>query len=85
MKRIFPLLLLLFFLAISEGFAQRANGPHPRRITKKTFAHNTESRQGKTEKTRFRRENRKAVLDLNPHSLEKFKTAKANKNYKYKN
>ena len=82
MKKIVTFVLLLFFFAISASFAQ-SRDRNPRRVTKTTFAHNSESRKGRTEHTQFRRENRKAYIDLNPGNQEKFKSTRAAKPYKF--
>ena len=80
MKKILPLLLLL-----SIGLADFAAAqPRPRLKAKRAFAHNSEAGKGKTNKARFRRENNvRPVIDLNPHRLERTKTVKALKPYKY--
>lgn len=83
MKKIFSLLLLVFFLTAAAGFSQ-ARDTKPGKVSRKAFRHNSESGKGKNSKAQFRKENRgSGVLDLNPRSQEKFKTARANPSYKY--
>ena len=74
---------LLFLFVLAAGTAQAQAKPKVK--PKRAFAHTTESSQGKTSRAQFRRESSRPVIDLTPHKLETFKTAKANKNYKYKN
>jgi len=83
MKKYLPALLFLF----SIGFASTAAAQsRPKIRTKHAFSHNSESGKGKTNKAQFRRENKGAgFIDLHPRSLEKFKTAKSNRNYKFSN
>ncbi|MFD2720525.1 hypothetical protein ACFST9_17525 [Hymenobacter monticola] len=80
MKQFFLLLLLACFAA---GTVQAQNRPKVK--AKRAFSHNSESRQGKTAKTQFRRENVRPVIELRPNSLERSKTVKAPKPYKYSN
>ncbi|GAC1591714.1 MAG: hypothetical protein NVS3B25_11410 [Hymenobacter sp.] len=80
-KILFVLLCLLFTSAAS--YAQ-SKGHKPRIKARRAFSHATESDLGKNSRARFRRENNiLPTVDLNPHRLEKFKTARANKNYKF--
>ena len=78
-------LLPLLFLALSTGFAPSATAqPRPKVNAKRAFAHTAEAGKGKANKARFRRENNiRPTIDLNPKNLEKTKTVKAPKPYKY--
>ncbi|UOQ96535.1 hypothetical protein MUN81_14950 [Hymenobacter sp. 5317J-9] len=79
MKQFVILLLLLGFAA---GTAQAQNKPKVK--AKRAFSHSSESSRGKTAKTHFRAENNiRPVIDLNPRSLERSKTVKAPKPFKY--
>ena len=81
MNTLFP--ALLFILSISYASIATAQS-RPKIKTKYAFSHNSESSKGKTNKARFRRENKNSgVIDLHPRSPEKFKTAKTNKNYRF--
>ena len=71
-------LLLLFAFSLSTAAQDRPKGN-----LKRAFNHSSEAGKGKNNKARFRRESIHPVIDLNPHSPEKFKTAKANKHYKF--
>ena len=76
------LLALLFFGLARQAAAQ----PRPHRLTKRTFAHNTESGRGKSNRTHFRPKNTRGPLidfDVKAHKLEKFKTARSNKSYRF--
>lgn len=83
MKKLIPALLILFFI----GFALAASAQtRPKYKAKKVFSHNAESGQGKTDRAQFRKESsNRPPIDLRPHKLESFKTAKANKHYKFSN
>lgn len=78
------LLLLVFpFLASSASFAQE-HGRKPRVKANRAFGHSAEASNKRNSKARFRPENNvKPTLDMNPRKLERFKTAKAPKNYKF--
>jgi len=80
MKQFFLLLLLACFAA---GTVQAQNRPKVK--AKRAFAHPSESSKGKASKAQFRRENVRPVIDLKPNSLERSKTVKAPKPYKYSN
>jgi|GEM_PF-1891154 len=83
MKKIFSLLLLVFFLTAAAGLSE-ARDTKPGKAGRKAFRHTSESSKGKNSKAQFRKENKgSAVIDLNPRKPEKFKTARANPNYKY--
>jgi hypothetical protein len=84
MKKIFSLLLLVFFLTAAAGLSE-ARDTKPGKAGRKAFRHTSESSKGKNSKAQFRKENKGSggVLDLNPRSPEKFKTARANPSYKY--
>ncbi|HEX8326185.1 MAG TPA: hypothetical protein VF629_01505 [Hymenobacter sp.] len=84
MKNIIPHLLVA--LVLSSGIASSAAAQkRPKSSAKRAFSHNSESSKGKTSKARFRRENDRPVIDLNPNSLVKTKTTKAPKPYKFSN
>ena len=74
---------LLFIFCV--GLAVPADAQNrPRVKAKRTFAHSSESSKRKNNKARFRPVNNiRPVIDLNPHSQEKFKTAKAGRNFKF--
>ncbi|MBF9140930.1 hypothetical protein [Hymenobacter properus] len=80
MKQLFLLLLLACF-ATSTVQAQN----RPKVKAKRAFSHTSESSKGKTSKVHFRRETIRPVIDLKPNSLERSKTVKAPKAYKYSN
>ena len=76
------LLALLVFGLVDRAAAQ----PRPHRLTKRTFAHNSESSKGKNNKAHFRPKNTRGPLidfDVKAHRLETFKTARSNKSYKF--
>jgi hypothetical protein len=81
MKKIFSLLLMLLFLAASVDLSAKDN--KPRRVSKKAFAHSSESSIGRNSKAQFRKRNKPPVIDLTPRNPEKFKTARANPNWKF--
>jgi hypothetical protein len=84
MKNIIPHLLVA--LVLSSGVASVAEAQkRPKIKAKRAFSHNAEAGKGKTNKARFRRENDRPVIDLNPNSLVKTKTTKAPKPYKFSN
>ncbi|MDO7846373.1 hypothetical protein Q5H92_08400 [Hymenobacter sp. M29] len=80
MKKFFLLLLLTCFAA---GTIQAQNRPKVK--AKRAFAHPSESSKGKASRAQFRHETIRPVIDLKPHSLERSKTVKAPKAYKYSN
>jgi len=80
MKQLFLLLLLACFTA---GTVQAQSRPKPK--AKRAFSHNSESGRDKASKAQFRRETVRPVIELRPHSLERSKTVKAPKPYKYSN
>ncbi|MDO7877761.1 hypothetical protein Q5H93_23700 [Hymenobacter sp. ASUV-10] len=86
MKKIFSLLLMVFFLTAAAGLSE-ARDTKPGKASKasrKSFRHTSESSKGKNSKAQFRKENKGGgIVDLNPRSPEKFKTARANPGYKY--
>lgn len=83
MKKIFSLLLMVFFLTAAAGLSE-ARDTKPGKAGRKAFRHNSESGKGKNSKAQFRKENKgSGVIDLNPRKPEKFKTARANPSYKY--
>ena len=76
----------LLFLGLGLSLALPATArPHPKLKARRAFSHSSESGRGRHNKARFRRENIRPVIDLKPHKLELFKTAKAPKPYKYYN
>jgi hypothetical protein len=80
MKQLFLLLLLVGFAAGSV----QAQGK-PKYKAKKAFAHPSESSKGKASKAQFRDNRIRPVIDLKPNSLERSKTVKAPRPYKYSN
>ncbi|MDQ2772275.1 MAG: hypothetical protein M3Y54_17450 [Bacteroidota bacterium] len=80
MKNLFHLLLITLLLG-SAGVAVGQN--RPKGNVKRAFKHTSEAGKGRNDKAHFRKENVRPVIDLNPHSPEKFKTAKANHHYKF--
>lgn len=75
----------LLSLVLSIGFAPSATAQiHYKANAKRAFAHSATVGKGKTNKARFRRENNiLPTIDLNPRSLEKTKTVRAPKHYKF--
>jgi hypothetical protein len=84
MRKIFSLLFLGLGLSLTVPATAQSR---PKVKAKKAFAHKSESGQGKNNKAHFRRANddSRPVIDLKPHKLESFKTAKSPKPYKYYN
>ena len=80
MNKISFLLLLAFSLS-TAGLAS-AQG-RPKGSLKRAFNHNSGAGSGKNNKAHFRHESSRPVIDLNPHTPEKFKTAKAGHHYKF--
>ena len=74
-------LLLLALFTCAPGITQAQN--RPRIKARHAFTHTAEASKGKNSKARFRRENTRPVIDLNPRNLEKTKTTKAPKPYIY--
>ena len=82
MKHFITLLLLLFVFGVADVQAQKK----PKVKARRAFSHTSESSEGKTNKARFRHENKGfSMIDLHPKSPTRFKTAKANKDYKFSN
>ena len=78
----FVMLLLIFVFGVAGVQAQK----NPKAKAKRAFSHTSESSEGKTNKARFRHESKGFnIIDLHPKSPARFKTAKANKNYKFSN
>jgi hypothetical protein len=74
--------ILLF--AFSLGTAGLATAQHrPKGNLKRAFSHSSGASKRKNNKAHFRREATRPTIDLNPHTLGKFKTAKANHHYKF--
>ena len=82
MKNFLPPLLSL---VLSIGFAPSATAQiHPKVNARRAFAHSAATDKGKANKIRFRHENNmRSTIDLNPRSLEKTKTVRAPKHYKF--
>ena len=80
MNRFFLFLLLVAFSLSTTSPAGAQS--RPKGNLKRAFSHNSGA-GGKNNKAHFRRESLRPVIDLNPHSLEKFKTAKAGHHYKF--
>ncbi|GAA4357202.1 hypothetical protein GCM10023185_21750 [Hymenobacter saemangeumensis] len=89
MKKIFSLLLMLLFMVASVDLAQaRDNKPRKSQARdvkpkKKHFVHNSESSKGKNSRAQFRRRTEPPTIDFAPRKLEKFKTARANPDWKF--
>ena len=76
--------LSVLFLALSLGTATLATAQHrPKGNLKRAFSHNSGGGSRKNNKAHFRHEGIRPVIDLNPHTPEKFKTAKAGHPYKF--
>ena len=84
MKNFLPAALAL---ALSIGLLGPTTAQHrPRIKAGRAFAHTSESGKSKSNKARFRRGNNiLPTIDLHPRTLEKTKTVKAPKPYKFKN
>jgi hypothetical protein len=80
MSKLFLPLIFVFSLS-TAGLATAQS--RPKGSIKRAFSHSSEASKGRKNKVHFRRENIRPVIDLNPHSQEKFKTAKANHQYKF--
>lgn len=80
MNKLFLLLLFAFSLSIASRATAQGR---PKGNLKRAFSHQAVASAGKNNKARFRRESVRPVIDLNPHTPEKFKTAKVNKHYKF--
>jgi hypothetical protein len=81
MKNILTLLLFVAGIGVvSSGMAQ----PHPRKKVNRAFAHSAGASRSKTNKAHFRAENNdRPIIDFTPHRLEKTRTVKAPKPYKF--
>ena len=76
----------IFFLLItfSLSTAGLANAQNRRKGNlKRAFNHTSGTNTGKNDRAHFRRQSIIPVIDLNPHSPGKFKTARANHHYKF--
>ena len=82
MRKLLSLMLLGFGLSLTLPAA--AQSRHKVKA-KRAFSHKSESGQGKNNKAHFRKTGARPVIDLKPHELESFKTAKSPKPYKYYN
>jgi hypothetical protein len=79
----FLLLLVFPFLATTASYAQ-GPGKRTRVKAKHHYEHASESSRGKSSKARFRPVNNiRPTIDLNPRSLERFKTTRAAKSWKW--
>ncbi|MBU6122526.1 hypothetical protein [Hymenobacter siberiensis] len=76
--------LLFLGLGLSLTIPATAQS-RPKLKARRAFSHTSESGQGKNNKIQFRRESNRPVIDMKPHKLESFKTAKSPKPYKYYN
>ena len=76
--------LLLLGLGLSLSLPAIAQ-PYPKGKAKRAFSHSSEANRGKNNKARFRHEGNRPIIDLRPHKLESFKTAKSPKPYQYYN
>lgn len=77
-------LFLLLLFAFSLGTVGRATAQdRPKGNLKRAFSHSSVASKGKNNKAHFRHEGVRPVIDLNPHSPEKFKTSKAPHHYKF--
>ena len=74
-------LLFLALFTCASGIAQAQSRPKAK--ARHAFTHSAEASRGKNSKARFRRESTIPVIDLNPRSIEKSKTVKGPKRYKY--
>ena len=74
---------LLFIALLFGSFSDATGQSRPKIKAKRAFNHSSEAGKGRNDKAHFRKESVRPVIDLNPHSLEKFKTAKANHHYKF--
>ena len=81
MNKIFALLLLLAFGLSTAGLATAQQ--RPKGNLRRAFSHKSGASGGKNNRAHFRHESLIPVIDLNPHTPEKFKTAKANHHYKF--
>ena len=80
MNKLFFLLLCVFSLST----ASRANARNrPKRNLRHAFHHSSGDSKGRNNRAHFRRLALRPVIDLNPHTLEKFKTARAGRSYKF--
>ena len=80
MNNVFFLPVLLFCLSIA---GQAGAQGRPKVHLKRAFNHTSEAGKGKNDRAHFRKENTRPVIDLNPHTPEKFKTAKVGHHYKF--
>ncbi len=82
-----PIIVNTFFLllfAFSLGTADLATAQgRPKGNLKRAFNHSSGANSGKNNKAQFRHESTRPTIDFNPHSPEKFKTAKANHHYRF--
>ncbi|WP_210518927.1 hypothetical protein [Hymenobacter terricola] len=80
MKKFLPLALFMLCIGLTNQAAAQSK---PKLRPKRAFAHNSEARRGKNDKAHFRSESKRPIIDLTPHKSTTFKTAKANKPYKF--
>ena len=74
--------LLLFACSLSTAGLATAQS-RPKGNLKHAFSHRAVAGSGRNNRAQFRRESIRPVIDLNPHTPEKFKTAKAGHHYKF--
>lgn len=74
-------LLLLAIMACTSSLSHAQS--RPQKKYKRTYNHSAEASKGRNSKAQFRRESIRPVIDLNPRSLEKSRTTKAPRPYKY--
>ena len=72
--------LLLFTFSLSTAGLATTQG-RPTGNINRAFNHSSGATAGKNSGVRFRRESVRPVIDLHPHTPEKFKTAKVNHHY----
>lgn len=82
MKKILSLLLLLCSVSLTNPASAQSK---PKFKSTHAFSHATESSEGRTTKARFRKVSRRGdFLDLHFNNIAQFKTAKSNKNYRFR-
>ena len=78
------LLTLLLFVAGVGVVSPSMAYPHPRKKANRAFSHSAGAGRSKVNRAHFRAENNdRPIVDLTPNSLEKTKTVKAPKPYKF--
>ncbi len=81
MTKLFTLLLFVAGIGVvSPGVAQ----PHPKKRNSRAFTHSAGASRSKANKAHFRADNNdRPIVDLTPNRLEKTRTVKAPKPYKF--